>query len=303
MEQFNKVMVGLDLSEMDDALISNLKYLAPLLGIEKVYFVHVARDLNLPEEVSKTYPDLMAPVDELITKEIAHEIKAADYPKELEYEIQVKEGNAQERIIRWSKIKNIDLLVMGRKKSLEGSGSLVKNLAQKYPNPVLLIPEGFSFKPFEQILVPIDFSEYSIMTLKCALMLSQKTGAKITCCHLYGVPAGYTKTGKSFKEFSEIMLHNAKKEYKGFLSKNQFPDFECEFILKEKKDEADNIIKFAKSIQTDLLIIGSRGRTQSAAILLGSVAEKLINNAYEIPILMLKKKGESMTFFEALFQL
>lgn len=303
MEQFNKVMVGLDLTEMDDALISNLKYLATILGIEKVYFMHVSKDLILPEELSKSYPDLMAPVDELITKEIEHEIKSAGFPKELEYEIHVKEGNAQERILRWSKIKNIDLLIMGRKKELEGSGSLVKNLAQKYPNPVLLIPENSSFKPFSQLLLPIDFSDYSVLTLKLAMNISEKTGAKINCCHLYGVPAGYTKTGKSFAEFAEIMLQNSKKEYDTFLSKNGFPPFECEYILKEKKDEADNIMKFAKYLQTDLLLIGSRGRTQSAAILLGSVAEKLVNIDNEIPIFVMKKKGESMTFFEALFQI
>ena len=49
--------------------------------------------------------------------------------------------------------------------------------------------------------------------------------------------------------------------------------------------------------------MGSKGRTASASILLGSVAEKLVQANNEIPMLILKKKGENMGFFEALFKI
>ncbi|MEX2567237.1 MAG: universal stress protein [Cyclobacteriaceae bacterium] len=296
-------MVGLDLTHMDDTLISNLKSLASIFTIKKVYFIHVSKNLILPEEVSHAYPDLLAPVDETIKKEITHEIQTVGLHEAFSYEIIVKEGNSQETILRWCKIKDIDLLVMGRKKMIKCSGSLVKNLTQKYDNPVLLLPEASSLTGLKKILLPIDFSAYSIMTIQLAKEISQKTGGEIICCHLYEVPVGYSKTGKSFEEFSAIMLENAKKVYEKFIEENKLPALDCTFILKQKKDEVENILMYSMDHKIDLIIIGSRGRTQSAAILLGSVAEKMVDSNNEIPMLVLKKKGESMGFLEALFKI
>ncbi|WP_375584137.1 universal stress protein [Cyclobacterium xiamenense] len=303
MSQFKKAMVGLDLSPMDEILINQIKSLAPIFGMEKVYFVHVAKNLILPEEVSQSYPDLIAPMDETIASEIEHELEKVHPALDIPYEIIVKEGNAQETMLRWGKIKDIDLLVMGRKKEKSPSDSLVNNLSQKYPHPVLLLPSDYTGNSFQEILLPIDFSRHSLVSIQLATAIATQTGAAIGCCHLYEVPRGYSKTGKSFEQFSAIMLENAKKDYQAFLTENKLPDFPCEFILRHSKDEADNIMQHARNTGTDLLIIGSRGRTKSAAVLLGSVAEKLVNINQEIPMLVMKDEGENMSFFEALFRL
>ncbi|SHM56626.1 Nucleotide-binding universal stress protein, UspA family [Cyclobacterium lianum] len=303
MDQFKVAMVGLDLSHLDEVLIAQIKSLAEILDIEKVYFVHVSKNLILPEQVSQAYPDLMAPIDETIKLEISHEIEKVHPPLQVPFEILVKEGNAQDTLLRWSKIKDIDLLVMGRKKVRTLSDSLVNNLTQKYPHPVLLLPEAQKPLHIKNIFIPIDFSDHSRVSIRLALQIVAKTNGRIQCCHLFEVPKGYSKTGKSFEEFSTIMLENAQSDYAGFLKKNDLPELPCTFILKQNKDEADNIMKEAKSNQTDLLIIGSRGRTKSAAILLGSVAEKLVNSNHEIPMLVMKEEGENMSFFEALFKL
>ncbi|MFO7823385.1 MAG: universal stress protein [Cyclobacterium sp.] len=303
MNQFKIVMVGLDLSPLDEVLIAQIKSLSGILGIEKAYFVHVSKNLILPESVSKTYPDLIAPIDETIKTEIEHEIEKVKPALDIPFEILVKEGNAQETMLRWSKIKDIDLLVLGRKKIKSLSDSLVNNLTQKYPHPVLLLPENEQPLKIKNIFLPIDFSDHSRVSILLAREIAEITGAIIQCCHLYEVPKGYSKTGKSFDEFSGIMLENAKEDYSKFLGKNKFPELPCTFILKQKKDEADNIMKQAKLNQSDLLIIGSRGRTKSAALLLGSVAEKLVNSNHEIPMLVMKEEGENMNFFEALFKI
>ncbi|MCC5938445.1 MAG: universal stress protein [Lunatimonas sp.] len=302
MKQFSKVMVGLDLTKMDETLLSNIKIWSPILGIEKIYFVHVAKDLSIPEELSKNYPDLLAPVDETIIRGIKHELNEFSFDP-TEYEIMVKEGSPMETVLRWCKIKDVDLLVMGRKKQLEGSGSLAKNLAQKSPTSVLFIPEGFGTDHPSKLLVPLDFSDYSRITVDLALKLAAKVNATVACCHLYEVPAGYSKTGKSYEEFKGIMLQNVQKDFAKFTAKHDYTDLPCEFILKEKQSEARYIIDYGKSFGADMVIIGSRGRTHSAAMLLGSVAEKLIQLNTEVPTLILKKKGENMSFLEALLKL
>ncbi|MBT0812117.1 universal stress protein [Litoribacter ruber] len=301
MKQFQKVLVGLDLTEMDQILIEKTGKLVDLLGIEKIYFVHVEKDLALPTEVIKTYPDLLAPVDEAIERSIRE--KAQKFiPAKVEIDISVKEGDPMATILRWSKIKNIDLLIMGRKIVLEGSGTLSKNLAQKAPCSVLFLTENLKVKEIDNFLVPVDFSEYSHLTLSLMEELAQKFKAKITCLHIYEVPKGYYKTGKSYEEFAQIMLKNAQKEYGEFIRKNKLPEYDCKYVLKEDKHASKYILEVAKGLETDMILMGSRGRTDSAALLIGSVAERLVHLNYEIPMLIYKTKGENMGFLEALFK-
>jgi hypothetical protein len=48
-----------------------------------------------------------------------------------------------------------------------------------------------------------------------------------------------------------------------------------------------------------LIVIGAKGRSLAALVLLGSVTEKLIETTH-VPILAVKKKGSGMGFLEAL---
>ena len=66
-----------------------------------------------------------------------------------------------------------------------------------------------------------------------------------------------------------------------------------------------NVIKgiqsFAKDADTDLIVLGARGRSGDiAAILLGSVTEGLIRHMRQ-PLLAVKKKGAGLNIMEALY--
>jgi nucleotide-binding universal stress UspA family protein len=192
---------------------------------------------------------------------------------------------------------------MGRKIKLNGHGTLAKNLAQKAPCSVLFLTEDIKIKELEHILVPIDFSEHSYLTLQFVERLSHEFNAKISCIHIFEVPTGYYKTGKSYNEFVQIMEKNAKKEYEVFIHKHKLHHYDCQFVLKEDDPAANYILTAAKTYPVDMIVMGSRGRTDSAAFLLGSVAEKLIQINNETPMLILKKKGENMSFLEALLKI
>lgn len=302
MKKFKKILVGLDLSPLDEVLIRKTAELVRFYKAEKVYFVHVAKDLALPEEVSNTYPDLLAPVDEAIETGISDAVRAAGFPEETEYEVDAKEGSPLDKILRWSKVKDVDLIIMGRKQDLEGSGALAKRIALRAPCSVLFLKENLPEEPFRRVLVPIDFSSYSLLALEQAQEISQDP-SNIKCLHFYEVPAGYTKTGKSYEEFSEIMHANARRDYERFIDKNGLPAYPVEMVARDSRNMADYLVDTAKKDNIDLIIIGSRGRTDSAAILLGSVAEKVINVNNQIPMLVMKKKGENMRFLDALFRI
>jgi nucleotide-binding universal stress UspA family protein len=303
MKHFYKAMIGLDLTEMDDILIKKTIVYLEFLGIDKCYFVHVAKNLAVPDEILKNHPELLAPGDESIEALINDKLEAFDFPESMEIEVFVEEGaHPLETLLRWAKIKDADLIIMGRKEKLEGSGSLAKGVAKKAPCSILLLQERRDPGLPKKIMIPSDFSDHTDLIYNFGERISEELGAELIPVHLYEVPHGYSKTGKSFEEFAQIMKENAKEDFKRFIQKHNHKELECQFILNNGEGQGKALLEEAERLDVDMILLGSRGKTKSAAILLGSVAEKLVlvNNIF--PMLIFKKKGETMGFFEALFK-
>ncbi|MGY6522138.1 MAG: universal stress protein [Mongoliitalea sp.] len=300
MKNFERAMVGLDLSEMDEIILPKVFALANLLGLKKLYFVHIAKDFVIPEEIKKNYPNLAVPVDETLEKEIQQSLKSFSIPEGLEYEIIILEGKAMLNVLKTASNKDVDLIIMGRKERLAGSGSLAKSMAQKAPCSVLFLTEDTNVDVPKKILIPMDFSSHSILTLQFAERVSSELGAAVLGLHIYEVPIGYYKTGKSFEEFAQLMKKHAEDDFQAFLKRNNHPAIDCVFELKTNIGRAELIIQSAKNNNADMVMMGSRGRTGSAAVLLGSVSEDLVQKNNQLPMLIVKKKGETMGFLDAL---
>jgi nucleotide-binding universal stress UspA family protein len=304
MKFFSKAMIGLDLTEMDDILIKKTAVFIKFLGIEKCYFLHVAKNLEIPKEILSQYPDLVAPTDESIEMIIKNKLKEFNFPEDIETEVFVEEGSHPlDTFLRWAKIKDVDLIIMGRKDVLVGNGVLADGVAKKAPCSVLLVQEKRPIKFPKKILIPTDFSSHNHMIYEFGEVIADELDAELVPMHIYEVPHGYSKTGKTFEEFSEIMKENSQNDFKKFVSKHHHPELKCEMVLNEGKNPGTLILEFAQKIDADMILLGSRGRTTSAAILLGSTAEKLIHANKYLPMLIFKKKGETMGFFDALFKL
>lgn len=300
---YEVAMVGLDLTEMDDRIIEYLGILLKTLPLKRVLFVHVAKELELPKEVTDKYPDLLAPLDESISDGIADKVSHLFKDNDVAHDIIVQEGAPLETFLRLSKIKNVDLVILGRKKSLEGSGLLAGHIVRKSQASILFVTEKFN-PTIKNVLVPVDFSLHSVLSLHLALKLKEHADVNIHFSHLYNVPIGFYKTGKTHKEFAEIMKGHAMSDMKQFLRENKvMEEYPCTFILSDDQPKADLINKHAHEAGMDLILIGSRGRTTSSALLIGSIVEKVLMLDSDIPILVVKNRGENMGFFEALMKL
>lgn len=304
MKNFSKALVGLDLTEMDDVLIKKTITFIEFLGIEKCYFIHIAKDLAIPQEILDTYPDLIAPGDESVEAIMKDKLRHFNFPASVEVEVFAEEGNHPlDTFLRWARIKDVDLIVMGRKETLEGSGSLAKGVAKKAPCSILMLQEKRPVGMPKKIMIPTDFSSHNHMIFEFGERISEEVGAELVPVNIYEVPHGYSKTGKSFEEFSEIMKENAQKDYEKFLNKKNKKHVPCQFILREKSHDGEILLEHALQIGADMILLGSRGKSKSAAIMLGSTAEELIAKNNLIPMLIFKKKGETIGFFDALFKI
>jgi nucleotide-binding universal stress UspA family protein len=304
MYKIERLLVALDLTEMDDVLIHYTSYLAEFLKSEKIYFIHVSKNLELPEELRKNYPDLMAPNDESIADSIHKKIEEGwKSSYECEKVVEIKEGDPSEQILKWVNIKDVDMMVMGRKRQLKGGGIVPQKIAKVTQTSLMMVPEDFKFK-LDKVVVSVDFSKHAKLAVEEALALSENKNIKTTLVNVFRVPVGYNKTGKTYDEFATIMKGHAKTDFKEFIKRNNFPeDLDCQYVLDDDDSPADKIFEFADEQEADMIVMGSKGRTGLASILLGSVAEKVVKFDSKIPLMIVKEKGENMGFLKALLKL
>ena len=118
LSKFQRMMVCLDLTEMDKGLIQYASMMARVMNIDSVYFLHVAESLELPAEVQEKYPDLAAPLDETLEHEIKGNVeKYFEIPDKCDVQIKVATGQVTEEVIKMAKVKVIDLMILGQKTS------------------------------------------------------------------------------------------------------------------------------------------------------------------------------------------
>lgn len=291
MNGFKRIMVGLDFTIMDKMLIQYTAFLAYYLNPEKIYFINIQPDLDIPDSVREIYPELRQPRDEKLLEDLKTKVND-HFPNLAEYEVdfQIIEGSARVELARWSHIKNVDLLLLGRKSLKHGKGIVPQHLARKLECSIMFIPEQVRFE-LKDILVANDFSNYAKTAIQVAGQFQQSDPSiNIYSGHVFNLPQGYYRTGKSEAEFAEIMEHHAHSRYQQFRAEIptsiRLTPLYC--FDKDHRSAARVIHETATKQNIDLIVIGSRGHTSTSAFLLGSVSEKLIRINDTSPILMVK---------------
>jgi nucleotide-binding universal stress UspA family protein len=305
LSDFNRLMVCLDMSKMDEVLLKYASKVVDTFGIKTVYFVHITNSFKIPPAIQEQYRDIVAPIDEAIEKQISFSLNQFfTKPESTEVKIKVADGKITDEIIKLSKNQVVDILMVGRKQGFKGSGLNEKKLAKASPTSVIMVPEKPSFN-FKNILVSNDYSEYSRMAFEIGRGIQKITGAKLLSSNVYTVPRGYHAQGKTYEEFAEIMLVNTKHECEKFFKSLDLEgaDYEHTFSLDNDQHPADKIYMMAKEKNADMIILGSKGRSAAAAFLLGSVAEQLMIEDADIPLFIVKKSNENLSFINTLLKI
>jgi len=135
-----------------------------------------------------------------------------------------------------------------------------------------------------KILVPVDFSKYSVVTMNFAISFSRLTGASIVALHVFEKPVIPEAIWMSkqvidiYRNYHKHAERKAKEELKKFIHQ-----FETEGIdLKTKVVSGIpyiQIINTAKKEKMDLIILGSKGLTVFQQVLIGSTADRVVRRA------------------------
>jgi nucleotide-binding universal stress UspA family protein len=127
------------------------------------------------------------------------------------------------------------------------------------------------------ILVPTDFSEPADEALEYARTLGARVGASVHLLHVMQEPLLAEGLVAETTIASSPSLHEQTlAEARTGLACRSAGTASAEFTL---GDTVANITAYASRLRADLIVMGTRGRTGMAHLLLGSVAEQVVRTA------------------------
>lgn len=144
----------------------------------------------------------------------------------------------------------------------------------------------------ETILCAVDFSGDSAAALDWACRQAALTDARLVLLHVVHDPASspgfYRRVGS---EWLEPMVAVAEDMMAEFLAAfragvEQLPALETRLV---RGLPPGRIVEVARELGADLVVVGSRGRTGLPHILLGSVAERVVQTA-PVPVTVVKRR-------------
>ncbi|WP_268036692.1 universal stress protein [Algoriphagus sp. PAP.12] len=301
-----KLIVCLDQTTLDKTLIQYASFIARVNQTKKVYFVNVIKNLSVPKEVLEEFPNL---VENMINErqEAMETVVKENFgnTKNISLNYIVKEGSLSKKVLKLAEEKSADMIIIGRKVDLPGTGVASLRLARRASCSLMIVPEN-SVAKLSKILVPSDFSEYSKDALEEAIMIANKHGnVEIVCQNVFTVPSGYHFTGKSYEEFTQIMQMHAEINYKKFIRKIDTKGVKITPIYTKDEDDdpVQEIVSKAMEIEADGIIIGAKGRTAATALFIGSMAERLIQYNDSMPLLVTRPKGKNAGILDYILEI
>jgi nucleotide-binding universal stress UspA family protein len=142
----------------------------------------------------------------------------------------------------------------------------------------------YVMQPIRTILHPTDFSESSDYAFNLACWLAQAHGARVHVLHVGKGPMIDPVGGFVPPEPDSYQEHLSKKLHEMRLTA---PNIPVESQLRFAGNAAAEIVRIAQAIKSDLIVMGTHGRTGLGRLLMGSVAEQVVRKA-SCPVVTVK---------------
>jgi universal stress protein A len=195
--------------------------------------------------------------------------------KEIKFKVEIESGIPFREILRVADREKVDLIALGKGRPVGESilgGTALKVLRQS-PIPVLTAREGGKSMDIKRILVPTDTSPRVSKSLKYAVELSKEFGATIYLLNIVEV-GGYDFP----VEIVERMRGFAFKEIEENVGKIKVRE-NIETCVEVAKNAWRGMIKFVDERNIDLIVMMTYGGGRIKEDFLGSIAEKVIQEA------------------------
>ena len=142
------------------------------------------------------------------------------------------------------------------------------------------------------ILFPTDFSETSDHALQYAVALAEQFRARIDMVHVVEEVAITQHISVTLVDTGEIIEHlvaDAKKRLAGY-EKDHVPAGIKTKCTTLRGTPFLEVIRYAREHESDVVVMGTHGRTGLAHVVMGSTAEKVVRHS-PCPVLTVRSPG------------
>lgn len=142
---------------------------------------------------------------------------------------------------------------------------------------------------FKNILVPFDLSKSSTRAFKVALDIAKKYDSKITILTAVEGDSWHHKfyDSRADNELIKKQKKAASKFIENLEQSGKKADVPIKSQIVKSTSTVQTIVTYAKSRKFDLIVIGSHGRTGLDKLILGSVANGVVQKS-RCPVLVVK---------------
>jgi nucleotide-binding universal stress UspA family protein len=270
---FRRLLVPLSGRDTDDGLLCYAAMLRRVLGGPEILCLHVARD----------------PAGEILRSRLERRISAVLPDSRCE----TVAGDVLDCIVAAAASFSADVVLIGNS-SRRRRRSLARRLAARAPCSVWMAPEG-SAPAIRRILIPIDFSLRSADTVATATALACAAGLD----ECFALHVHFSDAVVSFDEFDEVLAEDRDRAFALFVAPIDLHDVWVKPLFADSPQVAQTILRTAVEQECDLIVMGTRGRSTSASVLLGSETEQCIMTT-GVPLLAIKHFGARLSLLGAL---
>lgn len=309
MDRLKSIVVGLDFSKHSENALAQAMRIAHW-NRAKLHLIHVIQHMMVTDW-AETYDvpeaNLCDDLRNAMQKQAGEVLVAArnldaqasdaSLPS-VDTDVEVVIGNPFAYLLSRVRDLSADLLVLGSNGSSDparGPGGLATKCVRKAPTKVMLVRESTP-EPFKRVVACVDFSDTSRLVVEQALRIARQDRATVDLLHAYQPPPGalhyMPPARQAASDLEQRYIDQCERRLRGFIEafEPETRDLEAHTHLAGGLDEKQEIVRFVSSRSADLVILGTRGRTELTGILIGTTAERIVRDA-PCSVLAIKPEG------------
>ncbi|HQQ94069.1 MAG TPA: universal stress protein [Bacteroidia bacterium] len=277
MIKFNprRILMPYDFSKNADKALSHAAFMCALLKCD-LYLLHV---ISKSEIIDILLPVFKMKNNQVLVNLVNEKLDMVSDRIRKQYGIKVKTlvstGNITSEIVDISKENKVDLIIMGTQGSGSKSdlflGSTAYRLITKSHIPVMTVKEPGSKKGYENICIPIDFSDNTRQKVDYALSMARAFMAKITILGLYDEDEKEQRF--KLETIAEQVAILARKH-----------NIKAETFVDKTRHRVNKTNSFAKKHKVDLIITMTDQKKDQKFTVLNSYDHELVHTS-KVPVI------------------